>query len=97
MQGSGAAKTLLFQATKLKPTSMDGLLALAILGIKESDLSLINAALNEMDKRLNEKMSVDNDAAEYRADFMTIKALTLVLQGKKSEARSVKSKGLVVK
>jgi hypothetical protein len=61
---------------------MDGLLALAILGIKESDLSLINAALKEMEKRLG-----DGDADNYRADFVSVKALTLVLQGKKNEAR----------
>jgi hypothetical protein len=62
---------------------MDGLLALCILGIKQSDGSLIKAALGEMEKRLDEK-----GGAAYRPDFVSIKALTLVLQGKKNEARS---------
>ena len=72
----------MFQSTQLKPTSMDGLLALCILGIKQSDGSLIKAALGEMEKRLDEK-----GGAAYRPDFVSIKALTLVLQGKKNEAR----------
>ncbi len=61
---------------------MDGLLALCILGIKQSDGSLIKAALGEMEKRLDEK-----GGSTYRPDFVSIKALTLVLQGKKNEAR----------
>ncbi len=61
---------------------MDGLLALCILGIKQSDGSLIKAALGEMEKRLQEK-----GGADYRPDFVSIKALTLVLQGKKKDAR----------
>ena len=81
-QGGNAAKTLLFKASQLKPTSMDGLLALCILGIKQSDGSLINAALGEMEKRLDEK-----GGAEYSPDYVSIKALTLVLQGKKADAR----------
>jgi hypothetical protein len=81
-QGATAAKTLLFQSTQMKPTSMDGLLALCILGIKQSDGSLIKAALGEMEKRLQEK-----GGADYRPDFVSIKALTLVLQGKKKDAR----------
>ena len=61
---------------------MDGLLALCILGIKQSEGSLITAALGEMEIRLDEK-----GGAEYRPDYVSIKALTLVLQGKKADAR----------
>lgn len=87
IQGGNAAKTLLFQSTQLKPTSMDGLLALAILGIKQPDATLIRAALSEMEKRLDEQ-------PEYRPDYVSLKALTLVLQGKKLEARQLLCKAV---
>ena len=79
----------MFQAIQLKPASMAGLVALAVIGIKQSDLSLVKASLNEMEGRLK----VTNDdffedgVADHRADFMSVKALTLVLQGQKDEAR----------
>ncbi len=79
---------------------MDGLLALAVLGIKQSDGSLLRyariksskfkiweyhlnfqrAALEAMEKRLDEQ-------PEYRPDYITVRALMLVLQGKKEEAK----------
>lgn len=47
-QGPDAAKTLLFQACQFAPVCAQGLYALCVLGIKQSDLGLIRAALDEM-------------------------------------------------
>ena len=48
VEGVPAAKTLLFQSCQLQPPSVRGLFALCVIGVQNSDISLIDAALNEM-------------------------------------------------
>jgi hypothetical protein len=44
----GAAKTLLFQSCQLQSPSVRGLMALCVIGVQNSDMNLIDAALAEM-------------------------------------------------
>ena len=48
VEGVAASKTLLFQSCQLSPPSVRGLLALCVVGVQNSDITLIEAALSEL-------------------------------------------------
>ena len=48
VEGVEAAKTLLFQSCQLAGPSVRGLMALCVIGVQNSDMALIEAALAEM-------------------------------------------------
>ena len=73
-QGPDAAKTLLFQSCQQRPPSLQGVLALCVLGLQQSNPTLVQAALSEMDKHK------DNS----KADIIAMKSLVMALQGLKS-------------
>ena len=49
-QGADPAKTLLFQSCQQRPPSLQGVLALCVLGMKQKNPTLVQAALSEMDQ-----------------------------------------------
>ena len=73
-QGPDAAKTLLFQSCQQRPPSLQGVLALCVLGLQQSNPTLVQAALSEMDKHK------DNS----KADIIAMKSLVMALQGLKT-------------
>ncbi len=91
-QGGDAAKTLLFQSCQLQPPSLQGVLALSVLGIKQSDPTLLKAALTEMDKPRPASAAEVKD--DQLGDMVAMKALVLALQGHKNQARQMISKAI---
>jgi len=73
VEGVPAAKTLLFQSCQLQPPSVRGLFALCVIGVQNSDISLIDAALNEM--------VVHNQDPRHAADIAFLQASISVLKG----------------
>ena len=74
-----AAKTLLFQSCQLPPPSVRGLLALCVIGVQHSDISLIEAALSEMVPHAADP--------ELGPDIAFLRASVLVLKGELAAAR----------
>ena len=72
LQGPDAAKTLLFQSCQQRPPSLQGILALCVLGLQQSNSTLVQAALSEMN---NHK---DHDT---KSDIVAMKSLVVTLQG----------------
>ena len=84
-QGADPAKTLLFQSCQQRPPSLQGVLALCVLGIKQKNPTLVQAALSEMDQHKD----------SGKADTVAMKALVMTLQGKESYILSKFSKDSV--
>ena len=81
-QGAEPAKTLLFQSVQQSPPSLQGVLALCVLGLQQNNLTLVQAAITEMDKH------------PENADIVAMKALVQTLQGEPTKAKILFSKAL---
>ena len=79
VEGVAAAKTLLFQSCQLSPPSVRGLLALAVIGVQHSDVTLIDAALSELVPH--------NHDRQLAPDIAFLRASVLVLKGDAAGAR----------
>lgn len=64
------------------PPSLQGILALCVLGLQQNNLTLVQAALKEMDKHAE------------NADIVAMKALVQTLQGNSEKAKILFSKAL---
>jgi len=84
-QGPDAAKTLLFQSCQQRPPSLQGILALCVLGLQQSNSTLVQAALSEMN---NHK---DHDT---KSDIVAMKSLVVTLQGDATAAQRMISKAI---
>ena len=92
VQGGEASKTLLFQSCQLQPPCVNSIFALLVLGIKQSDVNLIGAALGEIERFV--KTQPEHQVEPHLADITWLKALVLVLQGKRWDAQVVLSKAI---
>lgn len=83
LQGPDAAKTLLFQSCQQRPRpSLQGILALCVLGLQQSNPTLVQAAISEMDQH------------KTQADIIAMKALVMTLQGQADQAQRLISKAI---
>ena len=79
VEGVAASKTLLFQSCQLSPPSVRGLLALCVVGVQNSDITLIDAALSELVPHQSDP--------RLAADIAFLQAAVLVLKGELASAR----------
>jgi len=79
VEGVAASKTLLFQSCQLSPPSVRGLLALCVVGVQNSDITLIDAALSELVPHQSDP--------RLAADIAFLQAAVLVLKGELAAAR----------
>ena len=79
VEGVAASKTLLFQSCQLSPPSVRGLLALCVVGVQNSDITLIEAALSELVPHQSDP--------RLAADIAFIQASVLILKGELEAAR----------
>jgi len=79
VEGVAASKTLLFQSCQLSPPSVRGLLALCVVGVQNSDITLIEAALSELVPHQSDP--------RLAADIAFLQAAVLVLKGELVAAR----------
>ena len=79
VEGVAASKTLLFQSCQLSPPSVRGLLALCVVGVQNSDITLIEAALSELVPHQSDQ--------RLAADIAFLQAAVLVLKGELAAAR----------
>ena len=94
VQGGEASKTLLFQSCQLQPPSVNSLFALLVLGLKQSDPSLVGAALSEIDRFVkNQPLNV---VQTHLSDITWLKSLVLVIQGQLEAAKVELSKALFI-
>ena len=79
VEGVAASKTLLFQSCQLSPPSVRGLLALCVVGVQNSDITLIEAALSELVPHQSDP--------RLAPDIAFLQAAVLVLKGELAAAR----------
>ena len=87
VHGADAAKTLLLKSSQLKPSAVNALYALCVLGLRKSDTALVNAAVQEMDKYRRADPNGDMDS--HVADIASLKALVHILKGDVMGAKRV--------
>ena len=87
VHGADASKTLLLKASQLQPVSVHALFSLCVLGLQQSDSTLISASLQEMEKY--QRQNPNRDLDHHLADMASLKALVLVLKGDRLGAKRV--------
>ena len=80
VHGADAAKALLLKSSQMRPPAINTLFALCVLGLRNSDPSLVSAALQEMDKY--QKTDPNGDLDTHMADIISLKSLVFVLKGR---------------
>ena len=75
---------MLFQSCQQRPPSLQGVLALCVLGLQQSDPTLVQAALSEMNKYKD----------PTKADIVAMKSLVMALQGDATAAKRMISKAI---
>ena len=75
MHGAAAAKTLLLKASQLHPVAINALFALCVLGLRHSDMNLVTASLQEMEKYqgVNPLMNLD----QHLPDITSLRQVVL--------------------
>ena len=80
MHGAAAAKTLLLKASQLHPVAINALFALCVLGLRHSDMNLVTASLQEMEKYqgVNPLMNLD----QHLPDITSLRQVALSENGR---------------
>ena len=80
MHGAAAAKTLLLKASQLHPVAINALFALCVVGLRHSDLNLVTASLQEMEKYqgVNPLMNLD----QHLPDITSLRQVVLAENGR---------------